>query len=281
MGWQEKLKNSTYQRVARKAGVRNLDSRNDVRKIKAYLAKNPKLTQEKYIKNAKAAGIQRLDSASDISQIDDFLGPSGKPQKSPNDVIPTTGPGSEPKGPAAAPAPVQPQQPQVDYSSVFQGYQNTINQLTASYNAAITSSSQLQQQNAQAQQESADKYKELQQQNESLTQANQRFLDASANAKLSALRSGTTTGGSNSSAYGSDSAGLSGGTTQYQGPGQGSGKESSISSGTPVENSVLSRKGPVVQQLNTALSRQTSAPVRPNSGLASGRGASYYATRFG
>ncbi len=60
MGWQEKLKNSTYQRVARKAGVRNLDSRNDVRKIKAYLAKNPKLTQERYIKNAKAAPKVRM-----------------------------------------------------------------------------------------------------------------------------------------------------------------------------------------------------------------------------
>ena len=30
MGWQQKLKDATYQRVARKAGVRNLDSQNDV-----------------------------------------------------------------------------------------------------------------------------------------------------------------------------------------------------------------------------------------------------------
>ena len=79
-GWQQKLQDSTYQRVALKAGVRNLDSRNDIQKIETYLSQNPKLLSKRYIDNAAAAGIRNLDSQSDISQIDDFLGPSGKPQ---------------------------------------------------------------------------------------------------------------------------------------------------------------------------------------------------------
>ena len=267
-GWQQKLQDSTYQRVALKAGVRNLDSRNDVQKIETYLAKNPKLFSRKYIDNAAAAGIQNLDSQNDIRHIDDWLGakPTGSVPK-----VPTQDP--------APPATTTPQQPQVDYSSIFQGYQDTINSLTASYNAAITNSSQLQQQSAQAQQDSADNVGDLQQQNESLKQANQRFLNASANDQLSALRTGTTTGGDNSSVYGSSSAGLSSGATQYQS--QTSTKESSIGTDTPVENSVLSRKGPVVEQLNTGLSRQKGSNVAPSYGLASGRASNYYSTRFG
>ena len=279
MSWQQKLKDSTYQRVARKAGVRNLDSQNDVRKIAAYIASNPGLSQQKYISNAKAAGVNVLDSANDIAKIDKYLGSSTPPpgNEPPPQVTPgPKNPTPEPKpGAAPTPQPAATTQPAVDYSSIFQGYQDTISNLTASYTAAIANSNTIASSNK-TNQENADKVGNLEQENESLKQENQRFLDASANSQLSALRSGTTTGGDNSSVYGSRGEGLSSGTTQYQ-P---SSKKSSIDSDTPVENSVLSRKGPVVQQLNTALSRQKGAPARPNSGLASGRSSSYYATRF-
>ena len=271
-GWQQKLQNSSYQRVALQAGVRNLDSQNDVKKIEAYLAKNPKLLDSRYIDNAAAAGIRNLDSQNDIRQIDEYLGPeppkqpSSPPKPENSQPIATSVPTPMPTQ-VQAPAPQAPAA-QADYSSIFQGYQDTLNALTASYNAAITDSSQAQQ--------SADEMGDLQQQNESLRQANQRFLDMSANDQLSALRSGTTTGGNNSSVYGSGGAGLTGGTTQYRTSRQ----ESSIGTNRPAENSVLSRKSPVVQQLSPASSRQRGSNVAQNSGLTSGRASNYYASRF-
>lgn len=277
MGWQQKLQNATYQRVARNAGVRNLDSANDVRKIEQYLSRNPQLTQSRYINNARAAGVTSLDSQNDIRRIDNYLAnrqPAASPSPPP---APRPAPRPAPT-PTRAPSPA----PATDYSSIFKGYQDTINRLSTSYNNAISSSQAQAQAQAKSNAENADKIGSLQEENESLRQSNQKFLDASANDQLSALRSGITTGSDNSSVYGtiggdgSSSGGLSGGTTQYQD----SSKESSISADTPVENSVLSRKGPVVSQLNTQLSRQKGRIATPSRGLASGRAASYYATRF-
>ncbi len=267
MSWQQKLKDATYQRVARKAGVRNLDSQNDVRKIAAYIASNPQLNQTRYTSNAKAAGVKNLDSRNDIKKIDNYL--SNRPKASnPKPASGGGSGGSSGAAPAPAPAPA-PVAPQADYSSIFKGYQDTIDKLATSYSNAIGNISQS---NA----KTADKVGDLEQENQSLKESNQRFLDASANDQLFALRSGASTGGDNSSTYGSGDQGLASGTTQYQN----SNRESSIREDTPVENSVLSRKGPVVAQLSTKFSRQRGDTVRPNSGLASGSASNYYSSRF-
>jgi len=269
MGWQQKLKDSTYQRVARKAGVRNLDSANDVRKIQQYLAANPQLSQSKYTSNARAAGINNLDSQNDIRRIDNYLA-NRQPAASP----------SPPPAPTpAAPAP--------DYSGVMQGYRDQIASLTSQYNSAISNNATTATNAAAAlaksqseTRDATDKYNDAQQQNESLQQENQRYLDASANADLAKLRSGATTSGGNSSIGSSVSMrgeGLSGGGVQYQSSKAKDGVEKTIS----VENSVLAKKGPVVSQLNTALSRQKGSTSTPNRGLASGSAQSYYSSRFG
>ena len=276
MGWQQKLQDSTYQRVARNAGVRNLDSANDVRLIEQYLSNNPQLTQSKYIDNARAAGVTSLDSQNDIRRIDNYLANQSPTQQ----TQPTSSPASTP-----APSP-QPSAPAPDYSGVMQGYKDQIASLTSQYNSALANNATAATNSAAALAKSqgevrdmTDKYNTSQQQNESLKQENQRYLDASANAELAKLRSGATTSGGNSS-IGSSSAmrgaGLSGGGVQYQSSADG-GIEKTIS----VENSVLSNKGPVVSQLSTALSRQKGATSTPNRGLASGSAQSYYSSRFG
>mgnify|MGYP005623210627 CR=1 FL=1 len=284
MGWQQKLKDATYQRVARKAGVRNLDSENDVRKIAAYIASNPGLNQSRYTSNARAAGVRNLDSRNDIRKIDQYL--ASRPSAPAPTPAPRPAPSPAPRPsppPSPAPLPRAPSPaPTTDYSGIFKGYQDTIDRLSASYNNAISSSQAQAQAQAKSNAENADKLGNLQEENESLKQSNQKFLDASANDQLYALRSGMTTGSDNNSVYGtiggdgSMSEGLSGGTTQYQD----SSKGSSISADTPVENSVLSRKGPVVSQMNTQLSRQKGSPATSSRGLASGRAANYYSLRF-
>lgn len=108
-----------------------------------------------------------------------------------------------------------------------------------------------------------------------------KYREQAVGQQLRGLRSGATAGGANQTQAGSG--GLTGGEFRYK-TGESSSSELAdrVKEEGGLTDSVLSRKGPVVERMNTADQRQTASRRQPNSGLASGAGtSSYYASRFG
>ena len=103
----------------------------------------------------------------------------------------------------------------------------------------------------------------------------QRYRDEAVGQQLRAMKSGATSGGSNST---TQQGGLAGGRTQYQSD---SDDRIEIDKGIKAESGALTNKGAAVKKINTSQSRQRGPVARPNQGLASGSTSGYYASRFG
>lgn len=101
----------------------------------------------------------------------------------------------------------------------------------------------------------------------------ERYRNEAVGQQLRALKSGATTGGSNST---TQQGGLASGKTQVT---AGDDKGIDIDKDIKAESGALSGKGPVVQKINARVVDRK-APARPNQGLASGSTQSYYASRF-
>ena len=103
----------------------------------------------------------------------------------------------------------------------------------------------------------------------------ERYRNEAVGQQLRAMKSGATSGGSNSTAQ---QGGLASGRTQFK---------SDNNTGIDVEKNIkaesgaLSGKGAVVQKINSRSNRPSNAPARPNQGLAAGSTSGYYASRFG
>ena len=103
----------------------------------------------------------------------------------------------------------------------------------------------------------------------------ERYRNEAVGQQLRAIKSGATSGGSNST---TQQGGLASGKTQYT---SGDDTGIQIDKGIKAESGALSGKGSVVQKINPRSNRPSSQPARPNQGLASGSTQGYYASRFG
>lgn len=103
----------------------------------------------------------------------------------------------------------------------------------------------------------------------------ERYRNEAVGQQLRAMKSGATSGGSNSTAQ---QGGLASGRSQFK-----SGDETGIDveKNIKAESGALSGKGAVVQKINSRSNRPSSAQARPNQGLAAGSTSGYYASRFG
>lgn len=109
-----------------------------------------------------------------------------------------------------------------------------------------------------------------------------RYKDEAVGQQLRAIRSGATT--SSRQDAGGGIGDLSGGRTRFssQTDSDSGDLADRIKSEGGFTESILNRKGPVVDRMATSQRRQAAPESRPNAGLSSGSGtAGYYATRFG
>ena len=109
-----------------------------------------------------------------------------------------------------------------------------------------------------------------------------RYKDEAVGQQLRAIRSGATT--SSRQDAGGGIGDLSGGRTRMSSQTESDSQDLAdrIKSEGGFTESILNRKGPVVDRMATSQRRQAAPESRPNAGLSSGSGtAGYYATRFG
>lgn len=163
------------------------------------------------------------------------------------------------------------------YQSQLNDYSNQIKTLGSQYQEALTRQGELQKQSSEWESKFQDKSAEY----ETARAEADRYRDEAVGRQLQAVRSGSTTTGSQAS-VGSGFGSLTGGGQRFQS----SKEESEISKQAREEggltDSVLANKGPVVQQI-VAPRRQSPSAGQSSGSLASGRtasGAGYYASRF-
>ena len=147
------------------------------------------------------------------------------------------------------------------YKSQLDNYRNQVSDLTSKYQSQFTAKSR-EYDEARAE---ADRYKE-----------------EAVGAQLRGLRSGATTSSRQDSGGGIGD--LSGGRTRFSAD---IGDDSSrladrVKDEGGLTDSVLNRKGPVVERMSSSARRQSAPSSQPNRGLSRGAGTgSYYASRFG
>ena len=162
-----------------------------------------------------------------------------------------------------------------DFESRLEDYKGQVSTLTDQYQGALQQSQEYQQSAA----DFEDKFNRRTTEFEAARQEANRYREEAVGQQLRAIRSGATTGGRQQTTSGIGD--LSGGDARFQD----SGDDSAITKAAKAEggltDSVLSRKGPVVERMQTAQRRQTAPSGAPSAGLSSGRGAAgYYASRF-
>ncbi len=160
-----------------------------------------------------------------------------------------------------------------DYRRRVEDYKNQVTNLSSQYEGALKQSQEYQQSAA----EFEDKFNKRTTEFEAARQEADRYREESVGMQLRAIRSGATAEGSQTSGGGIGD--LTGGRPQYS-----SGDDDALTKASKAEggltDSVLNRKGPVVERMVT--SQQRSQPQQRSSGLSRGVGTgSYYASRFG
>ena len=165
------------------------------------------------------------------------------------------------------------------YQSQLDSYRNQVNSLSSQYQSQL--------QATKAANEKASEFEEK------FTKASADYETAKGEAdmyreqavgnQLRALRSGATSGGNQKTV--SQVGSLTGGESRFSSDGIGDDRSDltdRIKEEGGLTDSVLARKGPVVERMTSATGRQTSPTSRPNRGLSQGAGTgSYYASRFG
>ena len=102
----------------------------------------------------------------------------------------------------------------------------------------------------------------------------ERYRNEAVGQQLRAMKSGASSGGSNST---TQQGGLASGRSQFN-----SGDDKvDVEKNIKAESGALSGKGAVVQKINSRSNRPSNAQARPNQGLAAGSTSGYYASRFG
>lgn len=160
-----------------------------------------------------------------------------------------------------------------DYKSRIDDFRGQVDSLTNQYQGALKQSQEYQQSAA----EFEDKFNKRTTEFEAARQEADRYREEAVGMQLRAIRSGATAEGSQTSGGGIGD--LTGGRPQYS-----SGDDDALTKASKAEggltDSVLNRKGPVVERMVT--SQQRSQSQQGSSGLSRGVGTgSYYASRFG
>ena len=161
-----------------------------------------------------------------------------------------------------------------DFENRLDEYKGRVNTLTDQYQGALRQSQEYQKSAA----DFEDKFNKRTTEFEAARQEADRYREEAVGQQLRAIRSGATTGGRQQTRSGIGD--LTGGDARFQGS-----SDSAITKAAKAEggltDSVLNRKGPVVERLVTAQRRQAAPSGAPSAGLSRGRGASsYYASRF-
>lgn len=159
------------------------------------------------------------------------------------------------------------------YDSQLSDYQNQVKSLTSQYSDALSEA----QQNAAARDEYESKFKDATSQFEAAQDEARRYREEAVGQQLRAVRSGSTAGGGNQTSQLRGS--LASGRTGYSSDdGTISDLAESMKSQGGLTDSVLSREGPVVQQLAGGSGRPTGGSQRKV--ISSAGTGSYYASRF-
>lgn len=164
-----------------------------------------------------------------------------------------------------------------DYESRMSGFQNQISGLQTQYNDAMGQVSTWQTKAGEYESSARDwqdQFTTKSQEYETARSEAERYRNEAVGQQLRAMKSGATTGGTNSSAQ---QGGLASGRTQYQ---QDSDDGIDVDKGIKAESGTLSGKGQVVERMVSSRPRQTAPRSRPNQALASGGGSGYYSSRF-
>tara|TARA_A100001234_G_C12603426_1_gene376086 strand:- start:77 stop:787 length:711 start_codon:yes stop_codon:yes gene_type:complete len=161
------------------------------------------------------------------------------------------------------------------YKSQLDSYQNQVSQLQGQYNKAMAATVAAQKQAS----EFESKFQKASADYEAARQEADSYREEAVGQQLRALRSGAT---SSSRQDGGGGIGdLAGGRTRFSGD-SGSSMSQQAREEAGLTDSVLNRKGPVVERINSGNQRQAGPSSQPNRGLAQGAGTgSYYASRFG
>ena len=160
-----------------------------------------------------------------------------------------------------------------EYESSMSDYENKISGLTNQYNQALATA----QENAAARDEFENKFKDATTQFEAAQAEAQRYREEAVGQQLRAVRSGSTAGGANQTSQMRGS--LASGKTGYSSDdGTISDLAESMRSQGGLTDSVLSREGPVVEQLSGGSSRTKGGSQRKV--ISSAGTGSYYASRL-
>tara|TARA_B100000085_G_scaffold144188_1_gene131159 strand:+ start:1173 stop:1901 length:729 start_codon:yes stop_codon:yes gene_type:complete len=160
-----------------------------------------------------------------------------------------------------------------DLKRSISDYENRVSGLTSQYNQALTTA----QENAAARDEFENKFKDATTQFEAAQAEAQRYREEAVGQQLRAVRSGSTAGGANQT--GQMRGSLASGRTGYSSDdGTISDLAESMKSQGGLTDSVLSREGPVVEQLSGGSRRATDGNQRKV--ISSAGTGSYYASRF-
>lgn len=167
-------------------------------------------------------------------------------------------------------------QGQIDsYKSQLNSYQNQVKTLQGQYNTAMQATAAAQKQAS----EFESKFNKATADFEEARAEADRYKEEAVGQQLRAIRSGATQ--SSRQDAGGGVGDLSAGRTRFSSDGGDSLAKQAREEGG-LTDSVLSRKGPVVEQISSGNRRQAGPPDQPNRGLARGAGSgSYYASRFG
>jgi predicted RNase H-like nuclease (RuvC/YqgF family) len=164
-----------------------------------------------------------------------------------------------------------------DYKNRIGDYRNQVSGLQNQYNDAMGQVSTWQTKASEFESSARDwqdQFTTKSQEYETARDEAERYRNEAVGQQLRAMKSGATTGGSNSNAQ---QGGLASGRTQYQ---QNSDDGIDVDKGIKAESGTLSNKGQVVERMVSGQRRQTSPSGSPNRALASGGGSGYYASRF-
>ena len=160
------------------------------------------------------------------------------------------------------------------YKSQLSNYQSQVNNLTNQYQGALAQSAEYKKQSDDWQ----DQFKTKSADYDKANDEAERYRNEAVGRQLQSLRSGASTTSSNATT-GGGAGGLAAGGPRFQ-----AGDNESLTERVKAEggltDSVLNRKGPVVERMQTNTQRQRGPTQAPSQGLSSGSTSGYYQSRF-
>lgn len=161
------------------------------------------------------------------------------------------------------------------YKSQLSDYQSQVSNLTNQYQGALDQGAEYKKQSDDWQDQFKTKSADYDRANDEA----ERYRNEAVGRQLQSLRSGASTTSSNATT-GAGAGGLAAGGPRFQGGEEGSLVEQVKKEGG-LTDSVLNRKGPVVERMVTSTQRQRGPTQAPSQGLSSGSTSGYYRSRFG